>query len=379
MGILFERMAMDIVGPLPRSRSGNRYILVVCDYATQYPEAVPMRSIDAELVAEELVKLFVHVGIPREILTDQGSNFTSRLPTEIYRLLQVHPIRTTPYHPQTDGLMEQFNKILKSLLQKVTKDTGKDWDKLLPYLPFAYREVPQASTGFFPFELLCGRPVRGPLDILVIRETWEASPRSTESVVSHALVMRDKLASMTQLVKANLQDFQTKQKCWYDRTARERTFEPGDLVLVLLPTKTSKLRAKWQGPYQVLRREGTVNYLIDLHDTRRRKRMLHVNMLKPWYAPLMSFYTEASHVEESTEDYPEWSDDGVGRPKISEQQMEVECRELGSVLTEFTDVLRSQPGRTSLVAHRINSATVHRLPPAKLHDNGRCLPHGTNR
>ena len=69
----------------------------------------------------------------------------------------------------------------------------------------------------------------------------------------------------------------------------------------------------------------------------------------------------------------------VGRAKIGEQLTEVECRELGSDLTEFTDVLRSQPGCTSLVAHRINSATVHRLPPAKLHDNGGCLPHGTNR
>ena len=130
---------------------------------------------------------------------------------------------------------------------------------------------------------------------------------------------------MTQLVKVNLQDAQTKQKRWYDRTARERTFQPGDLVLVPPPTKTIKLRAKWQGPYQVLHREGTANYLVDLHDTRRRKRMLHVNTLKPWYAPLMSFYTEASHVEESTEDYPEWSGDGVGRPKIGEQLTEVEC------------------------------------------------------
>ena len=210
-----------------------------------------MRSIDAELVAEELVKLFAHVGIPHEILTDQGSNFTSRLLTEIYRLVQVHPIRTTPYHQKTDGLVERFNKILKSLLQKVTMDTGKDWDKLLPYLLFAYREVPQATTGFSPFKLLYGRPVRGPLDIL--RETWEASPCSTESVVSHVLAMRDKLAGMTQLVKANLQDAQTKQKRWYDWTARERTFQPGDLVLVLLPTKTSELREKWQGPHQVLR------------------------------------------------------------------------------------------------------------------------------
>ncbi len=77
VGEPFDLTAMDIVGPLPRSRARHRYILVICDYATRYPEAVLMKSIDAEQVAEELVKFFSRVGIPREILTDQGINFTS--------------------------------------------------------------------------------------------------------------------------------------------------------------------------------------------------------------------------------------------------------------------------------------------------------------
>ena len=117
-------------GPLPRSRSGKRYVLVVCDYATCYPEAVPLHSIDAEHTAEELVKLFSRVGVPKEILTDQGSNFNSQLLTEVYRLLKVKPIRTSPYHPQTDGLVERFNQTLKTMLRKCAMEEGKDWDKL---------------------------------------------------------------------------------------------------------------------------------------------------------------------------------------------------------------------------------------------------------
>ena len=162
----FQRIAMDIVGPLPRSRQGNRYILVVCDYATRYPEAVALRPIDADHIAEELMKMFARVGIPEEILTDQGTNFTSQLLAELYRMLHVHPIRTSPYHPQTDGLVERFNKTLKSMLRKAAIEEGKDWDKMLPYLLFAYREVPHASTGFSPFELLYGHAVNGPLDVL---------------------------------------------------------------------------------------------------------------------------------------------------------------------------------------------------------------------
>ena len=81
---------------MPRSARGHQYILVVTDYATRYPEAVPMNNIDADKVAEELVNIFSRVGLPKEILTDQGANFQSQLLQEIYHLLQVAALRTTP-------------------------------------------------------------------------------------------------------------------------------------------------------------------------------------------------------------------------------------------------------------------------------------------
>ncbi|KAL5505725.1 hypothetical protein EMCRGX_G007206 [Ephydatia muelleri] len=177
----FSRVAMDIVGPLPRSRSGNKYILVLCDYGTKYPEAIPLKSIDAEHIAEQLISVFSRIGIPREILTDQGSNFTSQLLAELYRLLNIHPIVTSPYHPQTDGLVERFNQTLKSMLSRFSEEEGKNWDKMIPYILFAYREVPQATTGFSPFELLFGRDVRGPLDVL--REQWESAEKSDENAM----------------------------------------------------------------------------------------------------------------------------------------------------------------------------------------------------
>ena len=100
-------------------------MLVVCDYATRYPEAVALRNTDAESVAEELVKLFARVGIPMEILTDQGTNFTSQLLAEVYKLLHVKGLRTSPYHPQTDGLVERFNQTLKEMLRKTASEEGK--------------------------------------------------------------------------------------------------------------------------------------------------------------------------------------------------------------------------------------------------------------
>ena len=137
--------------------------------------------------------------------------------------------------------MERFNKTLKAMLRKTVISKGKDCNKLIPYVLFAYREVPHASTGFSPFKLLYRRLVRGLLDL--IRVTWEGSTATTESVLSYVLAMKEKLTQMTELVPKNLSNAQAAQKTWYDKTARVWSFEPGDRVLVLLPTSTNSTMA----------------------------------------------------------------------------------------------------------------------------------------
>ena len=88
----FKRIARDVVGPLPQSRRGNQYILVVCNYATRYPEAMALQKVDAGLMADQLIQLFARVGIPRKIISDQGTNFMLQLLRELYNLLNIHPI-----------------------------------------------------------------------------------------------------------------------------------------------------------------------------------------------------------------------------------------------------------------------------------------------
>ena len=192
--IPFVRIAMDIVGPLPKTSRGHRYILVIVDYATRYPEALPLRAATAKAVAKEQFLLFSRVGIAREVLTDQGSCFMSRVMKELFSLLQVTQIRTSVYHPQTDGLVERFNKTLKSMLKKAMDTDGKNWDQLLPHVLFAIREVPQASTGFSPFELLYGRRPRGILDLA--KEAWESQPSPHRTMLDHVEQVRDRMASL---------------------------------------------------------------------------------------------------------------------------------------------------------------------------------------
>ena len=135
----FRRIAMDLVGPLPRTQRGNQFILSICDYAMRYPEAVALPSTEASRIARELIAVFAQLGIPNEILTDQGTNFMSALLGEVYRLLHIRRTQTSPYHPQTDGLVERFSGTLKSMLCKYVSRSRKD---CLPYLLFAYREAP---------------------------------------------------------------------------------------------------------------------------------------------------------------------------------------------------------------------------------------------
>ncbi len=132
-----------------------------------------------------LFRLISRVGIPKEILTDQGTAFMSRTLKELYELLGIKSIRTSIYHPQTDGLVERFNRTLKNMVHKFVKVDAKNWGKWLEPLLFAVREVPQASTGFSPFELLYGRQPRGVLD--VIKESWEEGPSNSRNEIQYVL------------------------------------------------------------------------------------------------------------------------------------------------------------------------------------------------
>ena len=96
----FRRVAVDLVGPIqPRTERGNKYILTLVDFATRYPEAIPLKNIKASTVAEALVEIFSRIGVPQEILSDRGSQFTSGLFAEVSKLLSMRQLFTTPYHP----------------------------------------------------------------------------------------------------------------------------------------------------------------------------------------------------------------------------------------------------------------------------------------
>ena len=142
--------------------AGYQYSLTLVDYATRYPEAVPLKKIPTEAVAEALLDIYTRVGIREEVLTHQGIWFMSECMQEVSRLLSIKGLISKPYHPICNGLVETWKKTLKSMLKMLCQDQPKQWHRLINPVLFAYREVPQESTGFNPFQLLYGRSFRGP-------------------------------------------------------------------------------------------------------------------------------------------------------------------------------------------------------------------------
>ena len=247
----FKRVAIDLIEPIyPTSDRGHRWVLTIMDYGTRYPEAIPLKKIETEDIAEALLQVFSRVGFPKEVLSDRGTQFISKLMGAVSRLISVKQIFCTPYNPRANGLCEKTNAVLKSMLKKMCEERPQDWDRYLPAVLFAYREVPQASTGFSPFELLYGRQVRGPIQIL--KELWTGSDESeTRTTYQYVLDLQERLQQTCRTVRENLMFAQQQQKHYYDKNARQRTFEKGQKVLFLLPTDNNKLPLQWKGPFEV--------------------------------------------------------------------------------------------------------------------------------
>ena len=359
MGMPFRKFFMDIVGPLPRSRNGYRYVLSIVDLNTRYPEAVPLRSQTAEEVADALVGVFSRVGIPQEISSDQGSNFMSCLMKELCDLLQIRQVTTTPYHQAANGLVERWDQTMKNMLRRMVYDSCPQWDRLLPYVLFAYREVPEASTGLSPFELLYGWPVRGPLSI--IKESW-TDHESDGNLLQHTINVRTRLAHCMDVAHENLRGCQEDMKVWYDQKARDTSFVEGEEVLLLLPTSEKSLEAKWQGAFRVTRRVSDLNYEVDVGKSRKSLRIYiyHVNLLKKW----KSRQEVVMCIERLLDD----PDEGSSDPSVvvSEQTLTwedvpiadalsgAETEQLRGLLKAHSNLFSDRPRATNVAEHHID-------------------------
>ena len=279
----WHTVAVDVMGPLPQTRRGKKYIMVITDYLTRYVLAVATPNQTAETTAEVLMEKFMEYGLPERLITDNGSNFRSNLIKEICRRLGVSQLFTTPYHPQFDGLCERFNRTLAAMLRAFVSDHQRDWDIYLPYVTNAYRAEVQDSTGETPFYLMFGRPCRAPLDIL-LRDQPGRLPDIAGEVARQRPHMMQRLHTAFKVVKKRLAQAHQRQKRNHDEKAMKREFEVGEEVQLLSERlkegETKKLHRPWVPGYRIVQRTGPLNYLVE-HPCRRGAVLrVHVNRLK---------------------------------------------------------------------------------------------------
>ena len=374
----FSRVSIDLVGPLsPPSSDGHRYILTLIDFSTGFPEAMPLKDIDTVAVSEALLTIFSRVGIPREILSDRGTQFTSQLMAELHRLLGVKPIFTTPFHPSGNGRVERFHGTLKSALRKLCADKPREWHRYLIPTLFALREIPSDRTGFSPFELLYGRSVRGPLSVL--RDLWEdrSIPDDERTTFRYVLELRDKLGECAQLASQHANVSVSRYKSYFDMRSQDRQFQPGDEILVLLPSNTSKLLVAWKGPYKVLERRGKVDYLID---EPRGPKLYHANILKKYHrraqvnqVQVLDEISSLAEVEsigkapnlEEDPNLPLFSltadNETILGPEINPNLSWKQSADIEDLILEYRDTFSDKPGCTNTLEHDIVLSTTERI------------------
>ena len=247
----FDRVGVDVV-QLPTSQKGNKYAVVFIDYLTKWPEVYPTRNQSSLTIAKLLVEHIIpQHGVPSQLLSDRGPAFLSKIMFELYKLLGIKKVCTTAYHPQTDGLVERYIRTLVDMLSKKVEQSGKDWDKQLPYVLFAYRTSSQESTKASPFFLLYGRnpklPTTAALNPPVDRVTLNLADYQTEVAI--------RMSNAWESAKAAIKRAQKQQKTQYDKRAKDPNVSVGDTVFVYFPAKKSgrayKFARPFQGPYLV--------------------------------------------------------------------------------------------------------------------------------
>ncbi len=336
----FESVAIDLVGPLPKGKGGSRFILTYVCLATKWPEAVPLRSITAKAVMDGLWSIFSRTSIPERILSDQGSQFCGKMMKQLCAWLGIEKVRTSPYHPESNGAVERMHGTMKSVLGKCI-DEGLDWVEQLGFVMYVLRQVPHSDSGFSPFDLIYGFRVRTPLDALY-HGLYEVDTERLE-VCEWVLKMAERLERMRDSAALGMAKGTESRMQYLNRGTKLREFREGDLVLYRVPGMTCKLSDSWQGPYVVLKKVGTVNYKIGKKGKEKHAKVVHVNCIKEFRERAVIRRLDIVIEEESEES----------------SVLRGECEgfnesELNGLLGEYHDVFSDNPGSTDRVRMTID-------------------------
>ena len=275
-----DRLAVDVLGPLPLSNRGNRYIQVVTCAFSKWVEIKALPSQTAEDCAEHIVDdVIARYGCPLDLHSDQGRNYEAKLLKEICALLEIRKTRSSAKHPQGNGQTERFNHTIVQMIKAFLKNEQKDWDVHLSCLAAAYRSARHETTGFTPNLLFLGREVRlpGELDLEHSQEH--------QSLGEYADNLRRRMKHAHHIVRERLSKSQKAKIKYYEKHLNHHTYSPGSFVWYKNEERKEgvcpKLQPLYKGPYVVTIKYNSLDYGVKL-GKKGREVVLHHNQLKPY-------------------------------------------------------------------------------------------------
>ncbi|WVZ84803.1 hypothetical protein U9M48_031790 [Paspalum notatum var. saurae] len=259
----WEEITMDFIVGLPRTQKGYNSIWVVVDRLTKVAHFIPVNTTysGAKLAELYISRIVCLHGVHKRIISDRGSQFTSRFWEQLHNSLDTKLRFSTAYHPQTDGQTERTNQILEDMLRACAIQYGTSWDKCLPYAEFSYNNSYQASLKKSPFEALYGKRCRTPL-------FWN---QTGEKQVFGPDIIQD-AEQQLRIVQENLRVAQSRQRSYADIRRRDLSFKVDDHVyLKVSPMRgirrfnmKGKLAPRYIGPFKILEKKGEVAYRLEL-------------------------------------------------------------------------------------------------------------------
>ncbi|XP_066969281.1 uncharacterized protein [Macrobrachium rosenbergii] len=278
---------------------------------------------------------------------------------------------SSPYHPESQGALERHHQTLKSLLRKFCIESESDWDEGIDYLLFVIREVPSESLGVSPFEMLYGRKVRGPLQVVKDKLLDKYNVEAI-TVSQYLQKLKGNINKIHKFALNNLCKNQEEMKIRYDKNSKDRKFNVGDLVLAFYPITGSPFKSKFSGPYVIQKRLNNQNYIIKTPDRRKNTRLVHVNMLKEYHADssaalFCSRDTDIVKQKSTTlkdvnslglDEIPSWADFSnkeilESLPQYLQHLNEEQRCDIKNLLRQYEDVCSDNPRECSVISHDI--------------------------
>lgn len=284
VGAPMERIAIDILGPLPVMKNGNKFCLVITDCFTKWTEAYGIPNQEASTVAQKIINEFVcRFGAPLQIHTDQGTHFESHLFRQMCDLLCIEKTRTTSFRPQSNGSVERLNRTLLKMLSNYCETNQHSWEEYLPQVLLAYRSSIHSTTGFTPNFLTFGRDVTLPLKAVIARPDEEE--KSYEDVHEFVKDLHQKMKYAHDVARTNLKRNTQYQKRHYDVKSKTRSFNIGQAVWLSDLTRKigvcHKLSPKWKGPFIITRKIDDVTCIVK-KTKKQTAKAYHVDRLMPY-------------------------------------------------------------------------------------------------